>query len=130
MNLSRVFFEKTAVLKCRLCKAAHLGFFSLTFFLLPDISFISVSGHDAQLSWSASGVEDQIQGCVVLYKKTQVRKPLWSFKRTLQQNQTSLVSLLPLTNYTAWVLCYTSTGKVYGSNTIHFVTIGGTVSRN
>ncbi|XP_068682562.1 uncharacterized protein [Montipora foliosa] len=107
----------------------HEREFNSTFFALHDfskinISFISVSGHDAQLSWSASVVEDQIQGCVVLYKKTQVRKPLWSFKRTLQQNQTSLVSLLPLTNYTAWVLCYTSTGKVYGSNTIHFVTTG------
>ncbi|XP_068728477.1 mucin-like protein isoform X2 [Montipora capricornis] len=113
----------------------HKREFNSSFFVLYDfskisVSFISRSGHDAQLSWSASAVEEQIQGCVVLYKRwMQDRKPLWSFKRTLQQNQASLVSLLPLTNYTAWVLCYTSTGKVYGSNTIHFVTTGAPVIR-
>mgnify|MGYP000025959415 CR=1 FL=1 len=97
-------------------------------FLSLGLSLLSSSGHDAQLSWSVSNVGEQIRGYVVVYKRTQDRKAIWSFKRTLQQSQATLTPLQPLTYYTSWVLCYTASGKVFGSNTIYFGTIGGTVS--
>ncbi|KAK2567418.1 hypothetical protein P5673_008229, partial [Acropora cervicornis] len=107
----------------------HERVFNSTFFALYDFSKISLSllsssGHDAQLSWSVSNVGEQIRGYVVVYKLTQDRKAIWSFKRTLQQSQATLSPLQPLTNYASWVLCYTASGKVYGSNTIYFDTIG------
>ena len=99
-------------------------------FLSLGLSLLSSSGHDAQLSWSVSNVGEQIRGYVVLYKPKKDRKAVWNFKRTLQHSQTTLTPLQYLTNYTVWVLCYTTSGKVYGSNTIYFGTTRGTVSSN
>ena len=85
----------------------------------------SIKGYEVQISWTVSGVSEQIQGYVVLYKPARDRTAVWRFKRAMQ-TQATLVLLQPLTNYTAWVLGYTANGKVYGSNDIHFVTTGGT----
>ncbi|XP_067024678.1 uncharacterized protein [Acropora muricata] len=105
----------------------HDRAFNSTFFVLYDfskinLSLLSSSGHDAQLIWSVSNVGEQVRGYVVLYKPNKDRRAVWSFKRTLQQSQATLAPLQPLSNYTTWVLCYTASGKVYGSNTIHFGT--------
>ena len=94
-------------------------------FLSLDLSLLSSSEHDAQLIWSVSNVGEQVRGYVVLYKLEKDRKAVWSFKRTLQQSQATLAPLQPLSNYTSWVLCYTASGKVYGSNTIDFSTTEG-----
>ncbi|XP_074632006.1 uncharacterized protein LOC141890434 isoform X2 [Acropora palmata] len=105
----------------------HERVFNSTFFVLYDfskinLSLLSSSEHDAQLIWSVSNVGEQVRGYVVLYKLKKDRKAVWSFKRTLQQSQATLAPLQPLSNYTSWVLCYTASGKVYGSNTIDFST--------
>ena len=89
-------------------------------FLSLDLSLLSSSEHDAQLIWSVSNVGEQVRGYVVLYKLKKDRKAVWSFKRTLQQSQATLAPLQPLSNYTSWVLCYTASGKVYGSNTVSY----------
>ena len=98
------------------------------YFHFPGISVdpASIRGHEAVLTWSVSGVVDQIREYVVLYKPARDHKAIWSYKRTTQ-TQARLVPLQPLTNYSTWILGYTSSGKVYGSSEIHFVTTGGTV---
>ena len=91
-----------------------------------SVTSASIKGYEVQLTWSVSGLSEQIQGYVVLYKPAKQQEALWSFKRK-KQTQATLVPLQPLTNYTAWVLGHTALGNVFGSNTIHFVTTGGTV---
>ena len=101
-------------------------FMSLSLLSGLSVTPASIKGYEVQLTWSVSGLNEQIQGYVVLYKPTKGQGAVWSFTRK-KQSQTTLVPLQPLTNYTAWVLGHTASGDVFGSNTIHFVTTGGTV---
>ena len=82
------------------------------------------------MTWSTSGIGEQIQQYVVLYtpvrEENQEIKNGWSFQRTTQ-SQATLVPLQPLTEYSVFVLGYTASHKVYGSNDIVFTTTGGIV---
>ena len=112
------------------CEEWYRFSFPILIFLSLGLSLLCKSGHDAQLSWSVSNIGEQIRGYVVLYKPKNDRKAVWSFKRTLQLSRATLTPLQYLTNYAAWVLCYTASGKVYGSNTIYFGTTRGTLNTN
>lgn len=87
----------------------------------------TIKGYMAPVTWSLTGVGEQMQDYVVLYKKTSANaSAVWSFIRT-GQTQAELTPLQPLSTYITWVLGYTATGRVYGSNEIQFVTTLGTV---
>ena len=101
-------------------------------FHLLGLSVVSgtITDYNVQVAWTNTGIPQQIKEYFIFYKpvkeENQQIKNGWSFTRSPQPLAT-LTPLQPATEYSVFVLGYTSSGKVYGSNDVNFTTTGGIV---
>ena len=110
------------------CSGNHLIFLTL------GLSVVSgtITDYNVQVAWTNTDISEQIKEYFIFYKpvreENQQIKNGWSFTRSSQPLAT-LAPLQPATEYSVFVLGYTSSRKVYGSNDVNFVTTGGIVDQ-
>ena len=103
-------------------------------FLTLGLSVVSgtITDYNVQVAWTNTDIPEQIKEYVIFYKpvreENQQIKNGWSFTRSSQPLAT-LAPLQPATEYSVFVLGYTSSRKVYGSNDVNFITTGGIVDQ-
>ena len=103
-------------------------------FLTLGLSVVSgtITDYNVQVAWTNTDIPEQIKEYFIFYKpvreENQQIKNGWSFTRSSQPLAT-LAPLQPATEYSVFVLGYTSSRKVYGSNDVNFITIGGIVDQ-
>ena len=103
-------------------------------FLTLGLSLVSgtITDYNVQVAWTNTDIPEQIKEYVIFYKpvreENQQIKNGWSFTRSSQPLAT-LAPLQPATEYSVFVLGYTSSRKVYGSNDVNFITTGGIVDQ-
>ena len=101
-------------------------------FLTLGLSVASgtITDYNVQVAWTNTDIPEQIKKYFIFYKpvreENQQIKNGWSFTRSSQPLAT-LAPLQPATEYSVFVLGYTSSRKVYGSNDVNFITTGGIV---
>ena len=103
-------------------------------FLTLGLSLVSgtITDYNVQVAWTNTDIPEQIKEYFIFYKpvreENQQIKNGWSFTRSSQPLAT-LAPLQPATEYSVFVLGYTSSRKVYGSNDVNFITTGGIVAK-
>ena len=103
-------------------------------FLTLGLSLVSgtITDYNVQVAWTNTDIPEQIKEYVIFYKpvreENQQIKNGWSFTRSSQPLAT-LAPLQPATEYSVFVLGYTSSRKVYGSNDVNLITTGGIVDQ-
>ena len=103
-------------------------------FLTLGLSVVSgtITDYNVQVAWTNTDIPEQIKEYFIFYKpvreENQQIKNGWSFTRSSQPLAT-LAPLQPATEYSVFVLGYTSSRKVYGSNDVNFITTGGIVAK-
>ena len=109
-------------------------YYSGSCFIFRSLGLSVVSGtitdYNVQVAWTNTGLPEQIKEYFIFYKpvkkENQQIKNGWSFTRSSQPSAT-LAPLQPATEYSVFVLGYTSSRKVYGTNDVTFTTTGGIV---
>ena len=103
-------------------------------FLTLGLSVVSgtITDYNVQVAWTNTDIPEHIKEYFIFYKpvreENQQIKNGWSFTRSSQPLAT-LAPLQPATEYSVFVLGYTSSRKVYGSNDVNFITTGGIVAK-